>query len=106
MLKPLRGSWIYRADKDDLVSVLDRLPVGVAVLGSPFGNALYINQKIVDTLGYELSQTPSTRTMFHKAWPDRRARRETNRSWSETVKSGSGSLLSRCLCARREGPLF
>lgn len=98
-IKPQRGSWIYRADKDDLVSVLDKLPVGVAVLGSPFGNALYINQKVVDTLGYELSETPSTRTMFHKAVPNRRARRETNRSWSETVKSGSGSLLNRCLCA-------
>jgi PAS domain S-box-containing protein len=74
------------------------LPVGVAVLGSPFGNALYINQKIVDTLGYELSDTPSTRTMFSKALPDRKIRREANRSWSEAVKTGSGSRVSSYLC--------
>jgi PAS domain S-box-containing protein len=95
---PERGSWIFDADKNDLASILDNLPVGVAVLGSPFGNALYINHKVVDTLGYNLSDTPSTRTMFNKALPDLKARREINRLWSQAVKSGAGSLLSRCLC--------
>jgi len=88
--RPERGSWMVHADKDDLVSILDKLPVGVAVLGSPTGNALYINNQIVDTLGYTLTETPSTKSLMKKAIPDRKARSEAYRAWRHVVRSGSG----------------
>ncbi len=83
-----RGSWILEAPRDDLVSILERLPCGVAVLGSPFGKALYINDQIIATLGYTLSKTPSTRSMMKKALPDRKVRSEAYKSWKEIVRSG------------------
>ena len=99
--RPERGSWIVHADKDDLVSILDKLPVGVAVLGSPIGNALYINNQIVDTLGYTLTETPSTKSLMKKAIPDRKARSEAYRTWKQIVRSGDtgGSVIRQYLCA-------
>ena len=82
------GSWISQVSRDELVSILESLPVGVAVLGSPFGKALYINDEIIATLGYPLSETPSTRSMMKKALPDRKARSEAYKSWKEVVRSG------------------
>jgi PAS domain S-box-containing protein len=94
-VKPERGSWIFNAAKSDLISVLDNLPVGVAVLGSPIGNALYINNQIVDTLGYTLTETPSTRSLMKKAIPDRKARSEAYKGWRQSVRSGSGEPAAR-----------
>ena len=97
-VKPERGSWISDADKTDLISILDNLPCGVAILGSAFGNALYINRQVVATLGYSLSDTPSTRAMLKRAIPDRKARSEASRSWRQMVKSGGGSIIGEYLC--------
>lgn len=100
--KPACGSWIFDADKDDLVSILDKLPVGVAVLGSPFGKALYINKQVVATLGYTLTETPSTKSLMKKALPDRKARSEAYKAWKQIVRSGEiGSIpvVRQYLCA-------
>jgi PAS domain S-box-containing protein len=71
----------------------------MAVLGSPFGNALYINRELLATLGYSLQDTPSTRAMLKKAMPDRKMRREAVRLWKQIVKSGGGSEVHPYLCA-------
>jgi PAS domain S-box-containing protein len=96
--RPERGSWILHADKEDLISILDKLPVGVAVLGSPNGNALYINNQIVDTLGYTLSETPSSRSLMKKAIPDRKARSRASKEWMQTVGSGGGPITHPFVC--------
>jgi PAS domain S-box-containing protein len=97
-----RGSWIFNAARDDLISILDNLPCGVAILRSPFGKTLYINDQIIATLGYPLSQTPSTRAMMKKAIPDRKARSEANKLWRERVRSremGTVPVVREYLCA-------
>ena len=43
--KPEQGSWVFDTDKKDLISILDNLPCGIAVLGSPFGNVNFINER-------------------------------------------------------------
>jgi PAS domain S-box-containing protein len=97
-----QGSWIFHADKKDLISILDNLPCGVAILGSPLGNALYINRQIVATLGYSLPDTPSTRAMWRKAIPDRKMRRDVAELWKQAVKAGGGTLLIKLLCGDGE----
>jgi PAS domain S-box-containing protein len=94
-----QGSWIFDAEKNDLIAILDNLPTGIAILGSPFGNALYINRQLIATLGYSLQDTPSTRAMLKKAMPDLKARREAVRLWKQIVKSGGGSGVYQDLCA-------
>jgi len=96
-----QGSWIANAARNDLISILDKLPCGVAILGSSFGNALYINDKIIATLGYSLNEVPSTRAMMKRAIPDRKARREAHRSWKEAIRSGVGTtpVVREYLCA-------
>jgi PAS domain S-box-containing protein len=86
-----QGSWILDAKKEDLVSILDKMPYGVAILGSPFGKVLYINEQILSTLGYKLADTPSTRSMMLKTIPSRRERHETYTQWKQVFKSGGGS---------------
>lgn len=97
--KPERGSWIFEADKKDLISILDNLPCGVAVLGSPFGNVNYINKAVVSTLGYNLQDTPSTKTMLKQAIPDPKERAEARRQWKEIVKVGGGTKVGQFICA-------
>lgn len=97
-----QGSWIFHADNKDLISILDNLPCGVAILGSPLGNALYINRQIVATLGYSLPDTPSTRAMWRKAIPDQKMRRDVAESWKQAVKAGGGTLLIKLLCGDGE----
>jgi PAS domain S-box-containing protein len=94
-----RGSWINTADKQDLISILDNLPYGVAILGSASGNALYINKRIVATLGYLLSDTPSTRAMIKKAIPDSKIRKQGYRMWKQMVADGGGTTVCQYLCA-------
>ena len=98
-LKPEQGSWILSADKKNLISILDNLPSGIAILGSAFGNVLYINHQILDTLGYSLSDTPSTREMWKKAIIDPKLRRDVARLWKQVVKAGGGTTLAKLLCA-------
>ncbi len=94
-----QGSWIFSADKNDLIAILDNLPTGIAILESPFGNALYINRQLLATLGYSLLDTPSTRAMLKKAMPDLKKRREAVRLWKQIVKSGGGTGMYQDLCA-------
>lgn len=93
-----RGSWIYEADKAELISILDNLPYGVTILGSPFGNVRFINKQIVATLGYTLPDTPSTAVMAKKAIPDRKERAAIRKAWKQIVKDGGGALAYRYLC--------
>jgi PAS domain S-box-containing protein len=95
---PEQGLWIHKADKKDLITVLDNLPYGVAVLGSAFGNALYINKQILATLGYRLDDTPSTTAMVKKAMPDGKIRKEAKKLWKQMVVNGGGTAVLPVLC--------
>jgi PAS domain S-box-containing protein len=96
--KPERGSWVFDADKKDLISILDNLPCGLAILGSPFGNVHFINKAIVSTLGYTLPNTPSTKAMFKQAIPDPKERAEAWKQWKQLVKLGGGTTVRQYLC--------
>jgi len=97
-LEPGQGSWILGASREDLISILNNLPVGIAVLGSPFGDVLFINSQIPRALGYSLTDVPSTRDMIKKAIPNRKTRSETRRRWKEMVRAGGGFSVYPYIC--------
>ncbi len=94
-----RGTWIFNVDKKDLISILENLPCGVAVLGSPFGNVNFINKAVVSTLGYTLPDVPSTKAMIKQAIPDPKERAEARKQWKEIVESGGGTKVGQFICA-------
>ena len=86
-----QGSWLHSADREDLVSIIEQLPIGVAIVGSTFGKCFYVNDQIVATLGHQPSITPSTRSLFRKTIPDAKERREANKLWKQIVMAGKGT---------------
>ncbi|MBI5443735.1 MAG: PAS domain-containing sensor histidine kinase [Deltaproteobacteria bacterium] len=94
-----QGGWILDADKRDLIEILDKLPCGVAILGSPLGRARYINRQIIETLGYSLPDTPSTAVLERKLHPDRRSRSKSLRDWKQVVEAGGGTSTFDAVCA-------
>ena len=88
---PGQGSWLHNADREDLVSIIEQLPIGVAIVGSTFGKCFYVNDQIVATLGHQPSITPSTRSLFRKTIPDAKGRREANKLWKQIVMAGKGT---------------
>jgi len=99
LTKPERGSWLFDADKKDLISILDNLPCGIAILGSPFGNVNFINKAVASTLGYNLQDTPSTKAMLKQAIPDPKERAEARKLWKQIVKLGGGTRVGQYICA-------
>jgi PAS domain S-box-containing protein len=101
-----QGTWIRHAEKKDLIAVLDNLPCGLSILGSPFGKALYINKELLNTLGYSLISEPTGLDMVKKAMPDRKARSVANRSWRQVVKAGGGAEIFPYRCDDGETRIF
>jgi PAS domain S-box-containing protein len=97
--KPEQGTWISDADKRDLISIIDNLPCGVAILGSPFGNVNFINKAVVSTLGYNLQDIPTTNAMLKQAIPDPKMRAEARKFWKQIVKLGGGTKAGQYICA-------
>lgn len=86
-----QGSWLFDADRKDLISIIDKLPIGVAIVESTFGKCLYVNDQILVTLYHYPSITPSTRSLFKKTIPDAKERAKANKLWEQTVKAGGGT---------------
>lgn len=105
-LKKEQGSWVLEADKEDLVSILDNLPYGLAVLKSPFGSARFINKAILSSLGYTLPNVPSTKAMLKQAIPDPKERAKAKKLWKQLVQSGGGVTIGQFLCGDGKTRVF
>ena len=96
---PERGTWILNADRDDLIQIIDNIPCGVSVLGSPMGKALYINKNLLAVLGYPPAHTPTANDLFEKAALSPKERRAKITSWKERAKAGGGgAVVGKWLC--------
>lgn len=103
---PEQGTWIHVAKKEDLIDILDNLPCGFSLLGSAFGNAKFINRKLLDMLGYDLNSEPTSSSMAKKAFPSRKARSAAHRSWREILKVGKGVMVLPHRCADGKTRVF
>ena len=88
---PLKSKWIDNADRKDLVDILDNLPHGLVALGRSLGKALYVNRQIPATLGYAPSDTPTSKDLLKKVFPNPVTRRDALREWKRIAQSGGGT---------------
>lgn len=86
----LKSRWIDSADRKDLTAILDNLPHGFVVLGRVLGQALYVNRKIPITLGYSPSDTPTSKDLLEKIFPEPGVRNDVMKEWKQIAQSGGG----------------
>jgi PAS domain S-box-containing protein len=95
----LKKEWIDSADRKDLTAILNNLPHGFVVLGSVLGQALYVNRKIPITLGYSPSDTPTSKDLLEKIFPEPDVRNDVIKEWKQIAQSGGGvCTLNQVLC--------
>lgn len=101
LLYYLIGRYIYRlsestrhiaASEEDLRSLLELMPVGVA-WSDQSGAIKYVNHTFIDKLGYTITDIPTVDEWFAKAYPDPAYRQEVAAVWgghiSDYVATGT-----------------
>jgi len=82
-------------EKQKFEFVSEYAPVGMVMIGEN-GEFQYINRKFKELFGYELTEIPTGRDWFRKAYPDPRYRHEAISSWIEGFKkSEPGEALAK-----------
>lgn len=93
LLYYLVGRYLYRlgesnsqiaASEEDLRSVLELMPVGVA-WADQSGALRYINKTFIEKFGYTLSDVPTVEEWFIRAYPDPNYRQEKVGAWSAHI---------------------
>jgi PAS domain S-box-containing protein len=65
--EPDRGQWIDKANREDIIAVLDNSPCGIVINKSIHGKVLYINRESFNLMGYTVSEV-STGRMARKTF--------------------------------------
>lgn len=93
LLYYLIGRYIYRltesknlitASEEDLRSLLELMPVGVA-WSDQTGAINYLNHTFIEKFGYAISDIPTVDKWFYKAYPDPDYRQEVIALWSNHI---------------------
>lgn len=93
LLYYLIGRYIYRlsesrrqiaASEDDLRSLLELMPVGVA-WADDNGAVLYVNRNFIERFGYTLGEVPTVEDWYLKAYPDPAYRRDVVSLWNTHI---------------------
>lgn len=67
-------------NKDDLINILNSLPVAVMLLDKK-GKFIIINSKFTEITGYHYSEIPDIEAWFNKAYPDSEYRKKIFTKW-------------------------
>ena len=65
-------------------------PLGVALI-DPHGRYQYVNPKFIQMFGYTLTDVPSGKVWFEKAFPDPAHRRKAISAWLENLRQSKGA---------------
>jgi PAS domain S-box-containing protein len=93
-----RGQWIDKADRGDIISILDNAPCGIVVNKSIHGKVLYINRETFNLMGYTVSEVPTARVAHKTFAPDPKDRRIIMRNTKEMTRSGRFSSINKLRC--------
>jgi len=69
-------------NKEDLINILNSLPVAVMLLDNK-GKFIIINNKFTEITGYHYSEMPDIEVWFDKAYPDSEYRKRIFEKWQE-----------------------
>jgi PAS domain S-box-containing protein len=104
--EPDRGQWIYKADREDIISILDNAPCGIVVNKSIHGKVLYINRESFNLMGYTVSEVSTGRMARKTFMPDQKDRRVATESMNkEIARSGYFRRIDK-LVSKRGGVKF
>lgn len=98
--KQSRGNWISGADREDIISILDNAPLGIAVnCGKGNGDVLYINRKTFNLIGYMVSEVPTGRAA-QKKFLENRERLQEIKQFEESLLSTGKAYGARKIITR------
>jgi PAS domain S-box-containing protein len=75
-----------------LNQIIDRSPVGMAVVELSTGVLLRMNQRLTETYGYTVSDCPDLDEWFARAHPDEGDRNEVRETWARVIESHAAGL--------------
>ncbi len=75
----------WAGDKENFRGFVENLPLPVSMIDGR-GRYEYINPKFMEVFGYTLSDIPTGRVWFEKAYPDASYRRKVVSAWLEDLK--------------------
>lgn len=96
-----RGRWIYGASREDLISIIEAAPCGIALQRKPLGKFLYINPACVDITGYDLADTPTPRVGSRKLRPSRKLKKSVQKT--VMISSHGEQIIFRFNCISKQG---
>jgi len=76
------------AERDTLDSVLAYVPYAASLVGAD-GRTLFLNQRFIDLVGYDLEDIPDARAWMLKAYPDPTLRAKVVADWQGELGSNS-----------------
>ncbi|EFL50323.1 transcriptional regulator, XRE family [Solidesulfovibrio fructosivorans JJ]] len=73
-----------KAERDTLASVLAYVPYAARLVGAD-GRTLFLNQRFIDLLGYDLQDIPDADAWMRKAYPDPELRAKVRADWQQSL---------------------
>ncbi|MFA6979775.1 MAG: PAS domain S-box protein [Ignavibacteriaceae bacterium] len=86
-------------------TVLDNLPIGIALNEIDKGNSFYINKKFEEIYGWPQDEMKDTSVFFKKVYPDEKYRKELMAKIIADIQSGDPSRMhwEECLVTHKDG---
>jgi two-component system, cell cycle sensor histidine kinase and response regulator CckA len=86
ILSRKRAEEVLRTERAKFESLADDAPFGMATI-SPDGTFLYVNTRFKEIFGFDLSDIPTGRDWFRKAYPDTEYRHRVIAAWIEDLQA-------------------
>ena len=100
--EPDRGAWIKGASKEEIASIIDNLPCGVAINETAVGKVLYVNNAILEITGYPVSDVPDSEAAIEKFSLDEEARQVELKRREEIFRTRRGTISGPLRCKNGE----
>lgn len=98
-----QSSWIQKADKKDIIAIIDNAPFGIVINDPKTLKVLYINQACIDLSGYTIAEIPSGFDAQEKFFPDLHEREVFAKQCIEILTTGHAG--GQCQIRTKDGRL-
>jgi PAS domain S-box-containing protein len=95
---------VQKNEKDTLFKILENDPSGISVIGRN-GTYIYVNPEFKTITGYTLSDVPTGREWFQKAYPDHEYRKKVMEFWKKDSKEEGKGADAEFTVTCRDGSL-
>jgi PAS domain S-box-containing protein len=93
-----RGRWIYDADREDIISILDNAPCGIVINKTlRAGKVLYINHESSNLMGYSVTEVPTGRIAQKTFSPSSKDKWNVSKFENELAKTGKAIATGKAI---------